>query len=578
MKHLLRQRISEALSVVTGLEKDDIEASLDVPKNSEHGDLAFPCFLLAKQRRQAPPAIASALAKEIVLPDGIESAIALGPFINFRFERSAYIGQVLQEVCDRRQTTSLLSDVKDKKVLVEYSSPNIAKPFHVGHLRATLIGNCLDRVYRFAGYQVESINHLGDWGTQFGFVWAGSHLWGKPEKPLVSDLVSLYRRATALKEEQDKGAVSAENADLPDVNLLARDYFLALERGEDEAVNFWKWCVAISLDYLKGTYKRLDIDFDHYTGESFYSDKLDDIRDKLSGTGALRNSDGALGIDLSEDLGFARISAPDGRSLYLARDIAAAEYRWETFSFSRCLYVVGAPQSLHFKQLKAVLSLLGRTYVDRLEHVEFGHVLGMKTRGSGGFIELNDLLDEAQERALSAYRDQVTKRPEGLDENLVAKTVGLSAIVFSTLSKTRHKDVQFSWDHALEFQGDTGPYLLYAYARINGVRQKAAEIGIKEASPDQAGSLLKEESAFHLSMRIDDFEEMLSKTISQNEPAILANYSLELAKDFSRAYTDLKVIGAEAEEAQARLALFESTRVTLGQCLELLGITPLERM
>ena len=253
---------------------------------------------------------------------------------------------------------------------------------------------------------------------------------------------------------------------------MARAFFIDLEKGEPYAAEFWKTCVDTSLEYLQRTYERLHIRFDHYIGESFYSDKLEAVKDMLEASGHLTESQGALGVDLGEELGFARIYTPDGRSLYLTRDIATANYRAERFHFDKAVYVVGAPQSLHFQQLKGVLRLLGLGYAEKIEHVAFGHVMGMKTRGGGDFIELNEFLDEAYERALEAYHTQVSKRPEGLDDTEVARAVALAAIVFSNVSRTNIKDVHFKWEHALEFQGDTGPYLLYACARINGIKEK----------------------------------------------------------------------------------------------------------
>ncbi len=569
MKNELKNLLIHELIKKTDLSVDLLTRLIERPKNPEHGDLAFPCFALAKIRKVSPPDCATSLQSELELPTGFSEVYTLGPFLNFRFEKKVYLEGVVKE-----KLSATKKSKNSKKIIVEYSSPNIAKPFHVGHLRATLIGNSLDRVYRYLNYNTTSINHLGDWGTQFGFVWAGCELWGKPEKPTVSALVDLYRRATQLKEDQEANKVRDEDAKLPDINLKARDYFIDLEKGEDYAVEFWQWCKDISLKYLKETYDRLDISFDHYTGESFYSDMLDDVKQELEAAKVLEESQGALGIDLGEKTGFARIFTPDGRSLYLTRDLAAADYRAKEFNFDKALYVVGAPQSLHFEQIKGVLSTLKKDYADKIEHVAFGHVMGMKTRGGGTFIELNDFLDEAYERSLKAYHEQVTRRPEGLDEKEVATGVSLAAIIFSNLSRTRLKDVHFSWEHALEFQGDSGPYLLYAYARINGIKDKA------EVKPSEAidGSLLAEASAFELASELDRFSDILEDVVKDSEPAHLANYAISLAKSFSRAYNELKVSGVEENLAIARLSLFEATRLTLKTSIELLGLKILERM
>lgn len=575
MKEQYARTLASALGPALGLTEAEIFSAIESPKNSKFGDLALPCFELAKRRQIPPPQCARELADSIKLPPGFSSVLAVGPFLNFHLDRPPYIEAVIRQCI---AGSWLRTGTPDKTMLLEYSSPNIAKSFHVGHLRATLIGNCLDKLYRFQNYHVESINHLGDWGTQFGFVWAGCELWGKPAEPTVSSLVDLYRRATSLKERQEKSELGPDETALPDVNEMARKYFVDLELGKEYAVEFWRWCLDISMVYFKATYERLGVHFDHYIGESFYSDKLEAVKVELEQSGLLQDSQGALGVDLGEELGFARIFTPDGRSLYLTRDIASAEYRARTFHFDVAIYVVGAPQTLHFQQLKAVLKALGKPYADDIIHVAFGHVLGMRTRGESGAIELHEFLDEAYERALRAYREQVTKRPEGLDESAVAEGVALSAIVFSNLSRLRLKDVHFNWDQALAFQGDTGPYLLYAYARINGIKERASAAGLAVDLANLTGELLTDDHAYALVTTLAKFESVLRATAADNEPSYLAMYALDIAKTFSKAYAELKVVGEEQRLAASRLALFEATKQVLGQTLELLGIRPLERM
>jgi arginyl-tRNA synthetase len=573
-KQQLKSALAKAISQSTALAEAEILKVLEQPKNPEHGDLAFPCFMLAKATKSSPADAANKLANEISLPKGISKVSQLGPFLNFCFDRNILISSALSII------STEASKNKEKTIIVEYSSPNIAKPFHVGHLRATLIGNCLDRVYRRLGYNTISVNHLGDWGTQFGFVWAGCELWGKPKNNSVIELLDIYRRATDLKVEQEtdknsKDSSTSKNAQ--DINSMARQFFVDLEDNKPYATEFWKWCREISLDYLKKTYSRLGVKFDHYTGESFYSDLLVDVKNEIEAAGLLKESQGALGVELSPELGFARIYTPDGRSLYLTRDIATALYRAKTFAFDKAVYVVGAPQSLHFQQLKALLHLLKKPFAERIVHASFGHVLGMKTRGGGEFIELNSFLDEAYDRALNAYNTQVSKRPEGLDETVVARAVALAAIVFSNLSRNRIKDVHFSWDSALEFQGDSGPYVLYAYARINGIKEKALAAGVTFSDKINS-ALLVEESAYQLANVIFEFDQILNLTVEESEPAVLASYALNLSKAVAKAYLDLKVVGIDTEIASARMALFERASSTLREVIELLGMTALERM
>lgn len=564
IKEQLKQKLVSAIANCGHLETAAIQKLIEKPKNQSFGEFAFPCFLLAKLWKKSPPECARKLAQEINLPDEFSRAEATGPFLNFRLNRNYVSKQILAHYL------SELSLTQSQRVIMEYSSPNIAKPFHVGHLRATLIGNCLDRVYRFSGYDVVSINHLGDWGTQFGFVWAGCEIWGKPESPSVASLVDVYRRATSLKKNQENG----HDLDQPDINEMARTYFLKLEAGEPEATSFWSWCRALSMQYLEQAYERLNVSFDHFTGESFYQSKLEGVRRSLEQNGILENSEGALGVDLGESLGFARIYTEDGRSLYLTRDLATAEYRAQEYGFDKAVYVVGVPQTLHFQQLVAILEKWGKEYADKIIHAPFGHVAGMSTRG-GQFIELSSFLDEAEQKALTAYREQVSKRPPGLDEQEVAKAVALAAIIFETFSRTRIKDVEFSWKRALEFQGATGPYLLYAYARINGIREK---VGNLQMEIDSTGEAYTEDTAFHLLMALCEFEPTLNKTLEENEPATLAFYTLELAKQFSKAYQELKIKGEEQKVASARLALFEATRKVLKACIEMLGMRLIERM
>lgn len=575
----IHKKLASAVSLILKVEPSDIIKLFEKPKNPSHGDISLPCFTLAKNLEIKPIDLSKKISENLLLPKEIASAIPMGPFVNFKLNYLEMYKYIISEDAVNIASKNLnkQANTLSDSVIVEYSSPNIAKPFHVGHLRATLIGNCLDRAYRYAGYKTESINHLGDWGTQFGYVWAGCNLWGEPEEFNVKNLVSLYKKATTLKDEQEKeGSSEKDNS----IVRMARDYFINLENGAEDAVNFWKRCVDVSLLYLKDTYSRLDINFDHYLGESFYSDKLKDIEEELIKSGLLIESQGAKGVDLGEKMGFARIFTPDGRSLYLTRDLAAADYRFKTFNFSKSIYVVGSPQTLHFNQIKGILSLLKKPYANSIIHVAFGHVLGMKTRGEGQAIELNEFLDEAFERALNAYRFQVSKRPENTDENEVASKVSKSAIIFSTLNKTNIKDVNFSWDDALSFQGDSGPYLLYAYARISSILEKASLQGLSldynnfEASKE----ILSKPEAEQLLSCIIAFDEALENLIKSNEPLFMCSYALELAKQISKAYLSLRVIGEEKNKAETALSLFITARNQLKKAFNILGFEPLERM
>ncbi|MCC6933846.1 MAG: arginine--tRNA ligase [Deltaproteobacteria bacterium] len=576
MKGEITNRIAETIAAACNKTSSDIHGLLQAPKNQDFGDIALPCFFLAKEWKLSPQDCASKLAAQISLPNGVSEVTPVAGFLNFRFATNSLADGILSKsFCPPDHLD--IPENRSIRLLVEYSCPNIAKPFHVGHIRTTLLGNCLDRVLRYLNYHIESINYLGDYGTQFGYVWAGSELWGKPQNDSVMELLAIYRRATALKAEQESGEIKPENKDLPDVKQMAQNFFVDLENKEIYAVDFWKWCLKISLDWFKKSYERLDIQFDHYTGESAYSDQLKQTIELVKQKGILVESQGALGVDLGEQDGFARLTTPDGRSLYLTRDIAAAMDRKETFNFSKVLHVVAAPQALHFRHLRGILSKMGFPWANDIVHVAYGMVLGMQTRGGGTFIELNDFINEAQARALKVYHEQVTKRPISCDEDAVVRSVARAAICFFYLNRSNNGDVQFNWDQALSFTGDSGPYVLYAYARICSIKEKFLSSGGVISEPFDS-SLLVEESAHRLLTLLENFESVVKKVGATYEPIALTTYALDLARAFSRTYNELHVVGVEPNLANARLALFETTRAVLGKTLELLGINPIARM
>lgn len=569
----MKETLASAISAVTGLERASIEKTLSIPKDLQHGDVAFPCFSLAKLWKLPPAECSKKLAEMLDLPEQFTHSESNGPYLNFFLDRPAAIENMIQ--------TSLQgSDGQARSargtIVIDYSGPNISKPFHVGHLRTTIIGFSLCKLFSHLGYKVVGVNHLGDWGTQFGFVYAGCSLWGKPAEDM-NELVSRYVEANLLRKSQEAG----ENLDKPLVNDIARDYFIRLEAGDPEAVDFWKWNLDISKQYYLKTYSRMGITFDSWNGESFYMQFFDSYAQELKDSGLLVESRGAYGIDLGEPLGFARLLTDDGRTLYLTRDLITADYREKTYHPERIIYVVGAPQSLHFKQLREILHRMKRKVAEKIVHIPYGHVPGISTRklktGSGD-ISLDALLEEAHDRAKEAYESAVSKRPEGIDVEKVAEAVGLGAIYFNYLSRTNNKEFHFSWDEALNFKGDTGPYLMYAVARLYSMEEKAKDAGIL---PNENGdfSRLSEDEAWDLSSILMRFTDVLERTAIDYEPCNVCNYALELAKSISRAYLKLRVVGEEdSGTAQARLTLFIAARETLRSTLEILGITPLERM
>lgn len=572
----MHKEIAQSIQIVTGMELLAVEKQLSPTPSLEQGDISFPCFSLAKIWQLNPAQAAQKLAESIKLPSTCQKVIALGPYLNFYFERKSFSAKIINSVIEQSIFKFNQSQSQAQNVIVEYSSPNIAKTFHVGHLRTTLIGHALVQINKLLGHNVTGINHLGDWGTQFGFVWAGAQLWGKPQTATINDLVDLYVKASKLKKAQQENTVAENDKDKPDVDKMAKEYSARLEAGGKDEHDFWKWCLDVSMEYFNQIYQRLGVKFDYNTGESFYSDQLPAVEKLLKESHILTESNGDLGVDLGKKLGFVRIFTKDGRSLYITRDIATAIYRYQTFKPARILYVVGAPQILHFQQLVEIMRRLKNPVADVMLHLPYGHIPNMKTR-EGSAIALSDYLDEAYKRALEAYRNQVSKRPENVNEEVVAEKVAIGATYFYFLSRSNIKDFTFVWDQALSFQGDSGPYLQYAVARINSIEERAKQAGITIDQNIDFG-LLSEDSAYEIIHHISKFPQAVLKSANDNEPYHLANYLLDLAKSFSRGYQELKVLDTEPQLAKARLQLFCTLRTVLSKGLNLIGVPVIERM
>lgn len=559
------RRIQEA----SQLEATAIADALTYPPSPDLGDVAFPCFLLAKERRKAPPAIAAELLEEAFRDPGdlLESAEAAGPYINIKFRRSAFARWVLTEAFEAGEAFGRSGEGDGRVIAIDYSSPNIAKPFHVGHLRSTIIGGALYRIFETLGYRPVGINHLGDWGTQFGKLIVGLKAWG--EESDLDDVLALNRLYVKYHEEEKKN---------PELADQAREWFRKQEAGDPEALAMWQRIRDASLDYFKRIYERLGVQFDSYDGESFFNDKMEEVVEIAGERGKTTVSDGALIIDLEAE-GIdtpALLKKADGSTLYMTRDLAAALYRHRTYDFEKLLYVVGTEQALHFKQLFKCLELLGFDWAARCHHIGFGRVKGMSTR-QGNVVYLEELLDQARDHALSNMRENAERRPDVENEEHVAEVVGLAAIYFSDLSNRRIKDYTFDWSRAISFEGDTGPYLLNAHARIAGIIRKS---GIE--LPTDLGQvdfdLLEEPAAHRLAGLLARYPEALSQAARDFEPAHVANYLLELARGLHAAYKVLRVKGEEETLARTRLLLLHSVKVTLKNGLALLGIPALERM
>lgn len=570
----MKESLVNAIHEASNLSLELIAKSLVPTKDTKHGDLAFPCFVLSKDWGLPPPECAKKLQALVSLPEGIQRAENQGPYLNFFYDRTKVITETTARVL--REGSSYGAGKDRGVILIDYSHPNISKPFHIGHLRTTIIGFSLYNVFKHLGFATTSINHLGDWGTQFGFVYAGCKIWGKPGSDM-NELVGRYVEANLLRKEQDQG----RELDKPIVNEIARDYFKRLEAGDPEAKEFWQWNLEVSKEYYLKTYARMGIQFDSWNGESFYIQFFDDYVKELEKSGILENSRGAVGVDLGEPLGFARLLTEDGRTLYLTRDVITVDYREKTYHPDRILYVVGAPQTLHFKQLKAIMQRLNHPAAEKIVHIPFGNVPGISTRKmktNSGDVSLDALLEDAHDRARDAYESEVSKRPEGIDVEAVAEAVGLGAVYFNYLSRTNNKEFNFSWEEALNFKGDTGPYLMYAVARLHSMEERARAEGIVVGEA-AVGDKLPEEEAWELCTIMGRFSAALEKTAQDYEPCTICNYALDLAKAISRAYVKMRVLGEpDTTVAAARLTLFVSARTVLSKALELLGIRPLERM
>lgn len=560
-----RREAVELIHRHSGLDSGEIETLLGRPPKPEMGDYAFPCFVLSKTRKQPPQQIATELAGALSPElDLLETARAAGPYLNLSVRRDRYAEHVLRPAVRQGADVGTSREGEGKVVLIDYCSPNIAKPFHVGHLRSTIIGAALYRLFQALGYRSVGINHLGDWGTQFGKQIVGLRRWGSAGD--IEDLERLNELYVKYHQAEPEE---------PELTEEARGWFRRQEEGEREAVELWEKIRDTSVRYLQRIFDRLGVRFEHTLGESFYNDKMEAVIREAEAKGITSVSEGALVIDLSEE-GIetpALLRKADGATLYMTRDLAAAIYRKEAIGFDKMLYVVGLGQSLHFQQLFACLKRLGREWYRDCAHVGFGLVRGMSTR-QGNTVYLEELLDQAHDRALRYMRDHVDKRGEVEDEEDVAEAVGQAAIIFSDLSKQRVKDYTFDWDRSISLEGDTGPYLLNAHARIAGIIRKR---GV-ELDPEADLSPLVEAEAHQLVTRVARYPDVLREAARLYEPSVLAQYTLDLARQLHATYAKLRVKGAEPPVARARLLLFVAVKNVLANAMRILGLRPLESM
>lgn len=556
--------VANAISKVVNINETEIEMSIEKPKGSENGDYAFPCFRLAKELHKAPQMIANDIKENIKVDENqITKIEVVGGYLNFFINKEILVEEVLNEMSeDKEYGKSTIGN--GKNIVIDYSAPNIAKPFHIGHLRSTVIGAALYKIYKYLGYNVTGINHLGDYGTQFGKLIEGYKLWGNEyniEENPIDELTKIYIRINQACKEDEK---VLENC---------RNNFKKLEDGDKYCVEIWQKFRELSLKEFQKVYDILGSKFDSWNGEAFYSDKMPEVIDILNKTGKLVESEGAKIIDL-EDKGINTpciIEKSNGSSTYATRDLAAIMYRARTYDFDKALYITSYEQVLHFKQVFEVAKLLGldEKYTNGLEHVAFGMVLlptGKMSTREGTSIKLSELLNEAISRAKAIIEQ---KNPELENKDEVAKKVGVGAVIFNDLANNRVKDEIFDWDTILNFQGETGPYIQYTYVRTKSVIEKAG--GVPDIS-EVNSELLQDEYSIKLLKLIYDFEDVLVQVTDKNEPSILSRYLIDVAKAYSNFYNENKIINDDKNLQNARVYLTYSVGRILKTGAGLLGI------
>lgn len=562
---MFKQQIAEQLATLIGWEQARVVAALETPPDSQMGDLAFPCFPLARELRKAPPAIAAELAGQFPSLQLLERVEAKGGYLNFHLSADQLAGQVLQAVLTAGAAFGNSPQGAGRNVVIDFSSPNIAKPFGVGHLPTTMIGNSLSRLYQALGYNVIRVNHLGDWGTQFGALIVAYLNWGEND-PLQSDPVQkLYRLYVRFHQEEEQH---------PELRDQARAWFKRLEDGDAEARRLWDLFCSTSLRTLQQLYQQLGVEFDYYTGESFYVDMLPATIERVRAAGITEVSDGALIVPLGEELPPCLLQKSDGATLYATRDLAALFYRHDRFQPEQIIYVVAMDQSLHFQQLKLVLKRMGYGWADSLVHIPFGLVRlpeGKMSTRRGQMVLFEDLLQEAQQRIDAIIAE---KNPDLLQRGQVAEQVAMGAIIFNNLKNSRIKDIIFDWNEMLNFDGETGPYLQYTHARCASVLRKA---GKELTLPADLGGVSDESSQAVLRL-LSQFPEVVAKAARSYEPSTVSRFVLDLAQAFNRFYHNCRILGEEIAVEQSRLALVAAVATVLKRGLQLLGLQAPEQM
>ena len=549
-----KKEIAKEIAEVTNLEEQDLENYIEIPPNSDLGDYAFPCFKLAKDLKKAPPIIANDIKENIKIDSNIIERIdVVGGYLNIFINKQTLTKTVLEEISKEKEKYGSSNIGQGKNVVIDYSAPNIAKPFHIGHLRSTVIGGALYKIYNFLGYNSVGINYLGDWGLQFGKVMAGIELWKKEYDFKNDEMASILKTYIRFNQEEKEK---------PELTDMARKYFKKLEDGDKETVKQWEHIRKISLENYEKTYKLLNSKFDSYNGEAYYNDKMEPIVEELKEKGLLQESQGAQVVDLEQyDMPPCIIITSAGTTIYATRDLASLKERMNKYDFDKAIYVVGNEQQLHFKQVFKVFNLMGyEKYASRCTHVPFGLVVdkdGEKIGSrKGNSVFLEDILNEAIDKVKDIMNE---KNPmlEPKEKNEIARKVGVGAIIFNDLSNSRIKDEIFDWDMLLNFQGETGPYIQYIYVRTKSLINKAEYIPeIQELNYDK----LIEIEAVNTIKLLYQFNEIVKNAADKNEPSILARYLIDLSQSFSTFYNEHKIITQDKDIQNVRLYLSFAVR------------------
>jgi len=569
-----KKEIAEIIAKnLEGLTEDEIKSMIEIPQDQSMGDYAFPCFRLAKTMRKAPNLIAAELAEKLQGEKLFSEVSPVNAYVNMFVSREEMMKSTVSEVLEEKENFGRSDIGGNKKVIVEFSSPNIAKPFHIGHIRSTVIGNSLSKIYDALGYDVFKINHLGDYGTQFGKMICAYRRWGNREDVINSPIKTLLGYYTKFHVEVEEH---------PELEGEARAIFTKLEQGSKEEVELWQWFREESLKEFQRVYDMLGIEFDSYNGESFYSDKMPRFEKELSDKGLLHESNGAQVVDLEEyKLGTALIKKSDGSSLYITRDIAAAVYRKENYDFYKNIYVVATQQNLHFQQLFKIIELMGYDWANQCVHVPFGMVRleeGTMSTRHGRVVFLEDVLNGAIEKTREIIEE---KNPniENLEE--ITSQVGIGAVVFNELSNNRIKDYTFKWDQILNFDGETGPYVQYTHARCASLLRKAGEdIVAKAQDPKNVdfALLAKSDSAYELTKLIYAFPGVVEQAGEKYEPSIITRHIIDIAQCFNKFYHDEHIIVDDEVEKTSKIALVIATKRVIATGIGLLGMKAPERM